>query len=107
MEQAAQQLLNAEYRRVELRVFLYRLALTLPLLVIAGWLFVKKCKTTVWPFVWGFIIFALFAFFVELVPYLPSYGGYIRYIRYIRYIVGICRHGAGRAGGDCFAQPLY
>ena len=104
MEQAAQQLLNAEYRRVELRVFLYRLALTLPLLVIAGWLVVKKRNTTFWPFVWGFIMFALFAFFVELRPYLPGYGGYIRYIRYM---VGICRHGAGGAAGDFFAQPLY
>jgi predicted RNA-binding Zn-ribbon protein involved in translation (DUF1610 family) len=80
MQSSANERLEAEARKVELRVFLYRLALTLPLLVIAGWLLRKKRHGTWWPFVWGFAIFAVFVFFVELVPYLPSYGGYVRYI---------------------------
>lgn len=80
---ALRQAAFAPYERAvfvrEAKVFGLRLALTLPLLVVALWAIRTRRRSPLWPLWRGFVLFAAFAFFVELVPYLPSYGGYIHY----------------------------
>lgn len=79
MEADAMDGYNKYLNRTEFQIFMYRLVITLPLLLLAWFLFRRYRHTNAWPFVWGFGFFAVFVFFVELVPYLPNYGGYVRY----------------------------
>ncbi len=63
-----------------IKIFLIRLSIALPLLVLGIVLFLKFRKNKYSSLLWGYLIFSLYIFFFGLVPYLPSFGGYIRYI---------------------------
>lgn len=63
----------------DMKVFLIRLLIILPILLLGIFFIVKFRKHKYWPLFFGFVLFSFYAFFIGLVPYLPSYGGYIRY----------------------------
>jgi hypothetical protein len=78
-EQRAYEEQEKAYRKYNLKIFLIRLAVILPLLLLGIFFIVKFRKHKYWPLFLGYILFSFYAFFFGLVPYLPSYGGYIRY----------------------------
>ncbi len=77
-QEARGELKKAE-RRFELQVFLKRLLLAFPILLLGVFFLMKYRKHKYWPLFRGFIFFSGYVFFIGLIPYLPSYGGYVRY----------------------------
>ena len=77
--EAAYALKREADRKYDFNIFLIRLVIVLPILLIAIWFIFRFRKHKYWPLFLGFVLFAFYAFFVGLIPYLPSYGGYIRF----------------------------
>lgn len=75
----AYELRSVDVKAYKMKVFLIRLVIVLPILLLGIFFLMKFRKHKYWPLFLGFILFSFYAFFIGLVPYLPSYGGYIRY----------------------------
>lgn len=66
-------------RQYHLKIFLIRLSIILPILLVGVFFIFRFRRHKYWPLFLGFTLFSFYAFFFGLVPYLPEYGGYIRY----------------------------
>lgn len=78
-QRAASDAWDVAYKAYNLKIFVIRLLIVLPILLLAIFFVVKFRSHKYWPLFLGFVFFALYAFFLGLVPYLPSYGGYVKY----------------------------
>lgn len=78
-QDSAYQKRETAIRKYNLKVFLIRLLIILPILFLGIFFILKFRKHKYWPLFLGFVLFSFYAFFFGLVPYLPSYGGYIKY----------------------------
>ncbi|BDD08275.1 hypothetical protein FUAX_07070 [Fulvitalea axinellae] len=67
------------YRAYDLKVFLGRLLIILPILLLGIYFIIKFRNHKYWPLFLGYVLFSFYSFFVGLIPYLPHYGGYVRY----------------------------
>ncbi len=70
---------RAAFKTFTIKIFFVRLAIILPIMILAFILLVKFKTSKFKSLIWGYTIYAVYAFFFGLVPYLPSFGGYIRY----------------------------
>jgi predicted RNA-binding Zn-ribbon protein involved in translation (DUF1610 family) len=59
-----------------LKVLAARLALVVPLLLLAGWLWARRRRSRYLTLLWGYWAFALWMLGLGVWPYLPRYGGY-------------------------------
>jgi hypothetical protein len=67
---------GAAERTWRLKVLSARLALVIPLLLAAAWLWARRRRSRYLTLLWGYWAFALWMLALGIWPYLPHYGGY-------------------------------
>ncbi len=78
-KQLAFEVYEEEMHSFNLRIFMIRFGIMIPILLLGVFFFFKFRNHKYWPIFLGYIIFSVYSFFVGVVPYFPAYGGYVRY----------------------------
>lgn len=60
-----------------IKVLVARLALTLPILLFAYWLWARRRNSAYLTILWGYWAFSIWMLLYGIGPYLPDYGGYV------------------------------